>query len=770
MRRLRTLVIVLGVCVVGAGVVAGVLFVRQRLAGPPAAASIFPTVAATCPASEGAANALDQVAPGAGGAQLIGGSNRGIFGGLARGAAGATPSPVPSAHLACRTLAPAIVSQFAALDEAGRQLGTDGYDETVRGGELADANAVFTYVRDRIRTQAYAGAMRGGLGALMSRGGSPDDKALLLAQLLGTKGIPVRFVHANLSGGEIAAVISAMLAQPQSPPNPPAPVAQDYQNELAAAQPFIAQVTQALAKSNVALASSDAALRARWAANLRDHWWVQAREGGNWVDLDPTMPNARPGTHLGAAPTDPPAIALPSALYPVLAFRVIADYTSGGTVTTQTLLATSARTADAYAQPITIRIGDPSATLGTLVNSTSFAAYIAVGGNSSTSAAFQADPPNGPRLLRLRLEIETDRPGYAPLVQSQTIVDRSDASGMAVDPSWTAQRTAYALTTNYYGIAAAGDLDPQFLAMREVQGADELQAVLGYLANGQRGAPPAGAQEAYPLPVMRFFESDELLRALINAKGGTEFFFNRPTIAFVHRVLDWDGSHLIARNDFDIAESAMDVDGSNESAAVADNLARGIIENADEAELAMAVGAHPVTTRVVFARAGSTAPVVAVAPSAAPPPLPAFAAAAIGDSLERGAVVAVMQPVRVGDASHVAWWEIDPQSGSTIGRMESGAGQAEVEYVRTSDVAAAAVDHATLVSDFDLCLLGESVGVLAKGGSMAGAPAKCEAQALCNATMSAATGGWANWLYGEGGDKLASILAGLTGLYAKLCG
>ncbi len=41
---------------------------------------------------------------------------------------------------------------------------------------------------------------------------------------------------------------------------------------------------------------------------------------------------------------------------------------------------------------------------------------------------------------------------------------------------------------------------------------------------------------------------------------------------------------------------------------------------------------------------------------------------------------------------------------------------------------------------------------------------------LCNATMSAATGGWANWLYGEGGDKLASILAGLTGLYAKLCG
>ncbi|MCL5258569.1 MAG: hypothetical protein M1314_02340, partial [Firmicutes bacterium] len=220
--------------------------------------------------------------------------------------------------------------------------------------------------------------------------------------------------------------------------------------------------------------------------------------------------------------------------------------------------------------------------------------------------------------------------------------------------------------------------------------------------------PPAGAQEAYPLPVMRFFESDELLRALINAKGGTEFFFNRPTIAFVHRVLDWDGSHLIARNDFDIAESAMDVDGSNESAA--------------------------------------------------------------GDSLARGAVVAVTQPVRVGDASHVAWWEIDPQSGSTIGRMESGAGQAEVEYVRTSDVAAAAVDHATLVSDFDLCLLGESVGVLAKGGSMAGAPAKCEAQALCNATMSAATGGWANWLYGEGGDKLASILAGLTGLYAKLCG
>ena len=765
---MRLFAIVLGFCVVGAAVVAGVLFVR-RLLPQAVATGPFPTVAVTCPPSQAEANALDQVVPGAGGAHQIGASNISTFGGLGNAATGATPSPVPSAKRTCRALSPAVAAQFAAIDAVGKQLGSDGYDETARGAELSGANAVFAYVRDRIQTQAYAGAMRGGLGALMSRSGSPDDKTLLLAQLLGTKGIAVRFVHANLSDAEIAALITSILAQPQSPPNPPAAVAQTYQTALAAAQPFISQVTQALAKGNVPLASSDAALRTQWAQNLRDHWWLQAQENGNWVDLDPTMPSAQPGTHLGAAPTDPPATALPDALYPTIDVRVLADFTDAAAVTTKKLVEASARTADAYAQPIAIRIGDPSATLGTLANSTSFTAYVGLGVSSSTSDAFQADPSSGPRLLRLRLEIETDRPGYAPLVQSQTIVDRSDASGTAIDPSWSARKTAYALTTNYFGLAVGGDLDPQFLAMREVQGADELQSVLGYVANGQRGGPPTNGEEAYPLSVMRFMERDQLLRALIDAKDGTAFFFNRPTIAFVHRVLDWNGSQMIARNDFDIVESAMDADGANASAAVADNLARGIIEDGDEAQLAMVVGAKPVTTRVVFAQAGS-APVVAVAPSASPPPVPAFAAAAIGNSLARGAVVAIPQAVRVGDASHVAWWEIDPQSGSAIGRMESGAGQEEIEYVRTSDVAAAAVDHATLVSDFDLCLLTESVGVLAKGGSMEGAPAKCEAQALCNATMSAAGGGWANWLYGEGGDKLASILAGLTGIYGKLCG
>src|SRR6185312_8252082 len=57
-----------------------------------------------------------------------------------------------------------------------------------------------------------------------------------------------------------------------------------------------------LKTKNVALAGDDAALRQAWSASLRDHWWLQVQQNGNWVDEDPTLPNAQPGSHLGAAP------------------------------------------------------------------------------------------------------------------------------------------------------------------------------------------------------------------------------------------------------------------------------------------------------------------------------------------------------------------------------------------------------------------------------------------------------------------------------------
>jgi hypothetical protein len=763
----KLLGILVALCVVAIFVAAGVVFAPRLFGG--GAPNAFRTVAATCPAENAEADALDQVAPGAGGAAVAGQSNLGTFGALAGASAGATSTPVPADQLTCRALAPDIEDAFAQVDKDAASIGNDWYDENARAGELADANAAFAFVRDQIRTEPYAGAMRGGLGALMSAGGSPDDKTLLLAQLLGAKGIAVRFVHANLSDAEIASAIGAILATPQSPPNPPSDAMKMYQDALDSASPFSNQITQALARSRITMAASDAALRSQWATNLRDHWWLQAQEGNNWVDMDPTLANAQPGSHMGAAPSDPPQDALPDALYPTITFRVIGEYAGGNT---QTLIQQTTKTAGAYAQPIEIAISDPNAKLGALNGSTSFVVSISAGSGSATSDPFTPDPASGARLLNLRLETETDRPGYSALLQEQIVMDRADQSGANVDPSWTPQRTSVFLNgVRYYGLALGGNLAPQFIAAREIEAAHELHALAIYAINAGQVPLPTGAGQSYPVSVMRFFERDQLLRALINQKDGTQFFFNRPLIAFVHRVFDSDGTHLLARNDFDIVESAMDVDGQNVAAAIANNLARGVIEDGDEADYAMSLGSGPsITTRSVFSAAGSGTAIVAVAPSASPPPTLSLAATALNASLGRGAAVVVSQPVQVGDQSHVGWWEVDPQSGSTIGRLESGAGQEEEEYVRTADIADAAIDRANLVANFDLCLLSASVSALQGGGGIGGAPHSCMVEAVCKFEVGQGMSGWASWLWGENAARVLSGMDDLGGLDDKLCG
>jgi hypothetical protein len=769
MRRSKLLGILFALCLVAILVVAGAFVLGRHLFGGGGTSS-FRTIAATCPTENAEADALDQVAPGAGGAAVASQSNLSNFGSLASGAAGSTATPAPAGQLTCRALAPDIEAAFAAVDKDASSIGRDWYDENARAGELADANAVFAFVRDQIHTEAYAGAMRGGLGALMSGGGSPDDKTLLLAQLLGVKGIAVRFVHANLSDAEVESIANAVLATPQSQPNPPTDAVRMYDDALGSATPFTNQITQTLAQAHVATASTDAALRSQWATNLRDHWWLQAQEGSDWIDLDPTLANAQPGSHMGAAPTDPPQDALPDALYPTLTFRIIGEYTGGST---QTLIQQTTKTADAYAQPISIAIQDPNAKLGTLNGSTSFVASISAGSGSATSDPLTPDPPSGSRLLRLRLETETDRPGYPALVQEQIIMNRADQSGANVDPSWTAQRTSVFLNgVRYYGLAVGGTINPQFILAREVEAAHELHALAIYAINAEQLPFPSGAEQSYPISVMRFFERDELLRALIDQEDGTQFFFNRPLVAFVHRVFDWDGTHLLARNDFDIVESGMDVDGHDAATAVTDNITRGVVEDADEENYSMSLGSGPIlTTRAVFSAAGPTATVVAVAPSASPLPALSLAAAALTSSLSRGAVVTVSQPVRIGTTPHIGWWEVDPQSGSTIGRLESGAGQEETEYVSTQKIAFEAIDRANLVANFDMCLLSESVGALTGGSDVSGAAHGCMVEAVCKFELSQSYGAWAEWLFGEGAATgIPGGLSDLSGLSDGLCG
>jgi len=683
------------------------------------------TVAAPCP-DGGDIAGLETAAPGGNGAGELGGSAGGLLGGLAGGTAGEAPAE-SKGPAKCHALPADMENLFHALDSIAKTLPSDGYDESARASGLGDATAAFAFVRDRIRTQAYAGVMRGGVGTLMSRGGSPADKALLLGELLGTKNIAVRFVHTTLSDADVARVVNAIIAGPtltfaHPALHMPADNFQKFTEGTNTAQPIADQIITSLTAAGAAFSKNDAQLRSRWSTNLRDHWWIQAQEGNDWVDLDPTLKGATPGSHLGPAPSTAPVDHLPDTLYAVLTFRITGDFVGPTGVTTDTMVEKHLHAADAYAQPIVVQVADPDASLANLGKSTSFTPSINVGGGTTAGNAFQPDPATGPRLLRMQLEIETDRPGYQPLIARRALLDRSAAAGATVDPKWDTQRTAFGLTIRADGLALAGDLDPSFAALREVEGAHAAHVFLLYAVNRPVFTLPQDAAQTFPLEAMHYLELDGMVRRGTEAQSPnhTRFYFDRPAIVFARRTLLKRRSGVVARHEFDVVEDAMDVTGDNATAAIRDNVLRGVMDNAIEAHVTIPTAV--VTTRALLAAAPKAGvSIVSLLPATSAAQLPPVARAAASGSLQRGAIVATASPVSLAGERHVGWWEVDPATGSTIGRLESGAGQGLAEALPTTSVALKAVTLADVVGGFDRCMYAEVGGALMGGGGAEGA-------------------------------------------------
>ncbi|HTA40201.1 MAG TPA: hypothetical protein VK760_14050, partial [Candidatus Acidoferrales bacterium] len=178
--------------------------------------AIFPTGPIACPDDPSNLSAIEGWAPGAAHASEAGAANAQNMGGMGGALGGAASTPAPSAT-GCTGLSAAQIARFDAIAASLKAVPTDGFDPAARAQELGDIDATFAFVRDRIATEAYAGAMRGAAGTLQARAGSPADKALLLAALLGQKDIPVRFVHAPLADAEASAIVAAVLAPAPSP-------------------------------------------------------------------------------------------------------------------------------------------------------------------------------------------------------------------------------------------------------------------------------------------------------------------------------------------------------------------------------------------------------------------------------------------------------------------------------------------------------------------------------------------------------------------------
>jgi hypothetical protein len=220
---------------------------------------------------------------------------------------------------------------FDAIEALAAEIPRDTFD-TEAALDIAgyDVEEVFAWVRDNTYLVPYRGALRGPVGVLMDRVGNSLDRALLLNELLQLLGFETRLARAELTVEQAASILHSARGIPGEGALLPtdAMAAGDEAERLAAAAGLDAararadaeqavlegerlrtEARERTAEQTARLAAfvgppSEAALAAerdRQLAAATDHWWVQFQDGRDWIDLDPTLPDAVPGDAIAAA-------------------------------------------------------------------------------------------------------------------------------------------------------------------------------------------------------------------------------------------------------------------------------------------------------------------------------------------------------------------------------------------------------------------------------------------------------------------------------------
>jgi Transglutaminase-like superfamily len=561
-----------------------------------------------------------------------------------------------------------------------------------------DANLVDQYVRDKIRLDIYPGAMRGALGAILSRAANPTDKASLLAALLQRKGIQTRFARSTLTDSEIATLTSLVTApapavEPETVPDPVVKqlglstadldaVRQkqepDKGKSIAAGvtwgQTQAGRLIDILSRRGIDVVSTSSA---EWTSALRQHYWVQVNQNGSWVDLDPSAPTLQPGQHLGTADASFSAAALPDDAYQTLKISVIATFLRAGSLQDQPLLTAAPKVVELVGQPLEISVLPVDANIkpADLGRATAFQAMMYVGDREYKGATLDLQK-DGAQLAEVRLEIQAIAPGRSAHNYRRWVFDRRSGSGLA---SMDNNALAHGVAVLYQGLVAAGSFNESFA----IQKASEyLQAVKPALLDivappelKSKNGLPLNARP-YPARVLSFFMRDrEIADALEQSQSGkVRLYVDRPDIAFINLVLTGGEAPAGARASFDIMENGMAAAGPDAHASARLNVARGIIDTRIEQ---VVMGAkQPTSTFSVFKAArqqGVNQWVLGPADvsSVQPPALGQQTAESLQDTLRSGqAALAVERPV----AGQFGWWAVDPKNGSTVGRMSGGAG------------------------------------------------------------------------------------------------
>jgi len=271
-----------------------------------------------------------------------------------------------------------IVAQAGALPRAE-------FDPAALAAKLGkDPQAHFEWVRDNSWWAPYRGLLRGSRGVMLDRVGSNLDRAVLLGDLLRHSGHTVRLAHAQLLESRARELQGKLRPIPDErrPAAASRSVSKDQQRTIEAVIPdFDTELTDSVAGSRRLVDEGQRLVRtqadhlyaivkvseerstaenATAIAALQDHWWVERKDGSNWIAMDVLLPDAKPGAAIAAAAATSEwkpgasAPAIPDSDWHSVRLRVVAERFENGATQEGTVLETNLRPAEVFDQPISL--------------------------------------------------------------------------------------------------------------------------------------------------------------------------------------------------------------------------------------------------------------------------------------------------------------------------------------------------------------------------------------------------------------------------------
>ena len=556
-----------------------------------------------------------------------------------------------------------------------------------------DPVPAFEFVRDSIAFDAYPGVLRGVEGTLAARAGNAWDRALLLRTLLDDMMLSTRLATGRLDDATAERVARRVLE--------PVAVPLEDGRGVAESQVRLGAVTDRATRDygllREALGDRVGDMRSLVVDDLvpdvRDHVWVQVRWGTEWLDLDPTLPDAVPGTTLTAATATTSEV--PDERIDRVTLRVLVGNLGSGSVTEQPVLS---QTFDAstvadqqvflYFQPELEGIG------GSIVEALSgveqWNPVLIVDGETTEGQPFEAssrgtdlfgDPTETNPLATLRVEVTTSRGDQPIRTASQVLLDRvpagrvgaTDLTEEELAPLPADDAGPLALGVIEQLLVSTGGLSPYLQAARRGIAADYVDYLLGN--DEDQLAEHALGDLLYPLGVANaslVLASEQLSVPSLDAPGRIRAYVAEPRAYLKRTGQDPTDAQRVAFGT-DLLLDEVRVVATDPAAASDGALGAiwyGALQSALETEdgLGRVGGADDTSPWLVGTSLAMGEPLTVVAPGDT---------GGVGSPALRDALTVGDLAVVAGDpATAEAWWTVDPASGTTHAGLDAGAGGA----------------------------------------------------------------------------------------------